>query len=182
MRKANIRQAAHGQADEGDEAESAHHQEGEDVHIEVPHKEFRSKAGESEEDGGGDGGAQHFGDIGAAAHAAYGIEVGFEDFMTHPFGRFFRFLFNGFVVRKHFGFFTVHKGDGNHLFPLARFRDEDGGDGVCKNSHACRVFSLSFRFGEGFDEIISFPRRQFHVNSGGFLITDAHADDGYFFP
>ena len=51
MRKANIRQAAHGQADKGNEAQGAYHQEGEDVKIQVSLKELRPKAGEREENG-----------------------------------------------------------------------------------------------------------------------------------
>ena len=77
MRKANIRQAAHGQADKGNEAQGAYHQEGEDVKIQVSLKELRPKAGEREENGSRYAGAQHFRNIGTAADAAHRIEVGF---------------------------------------------------------------------------------------------------------
>lgn len=179
MGEPDIGEASHGQADEGDEAEGTQYQECKDVKVQVSFKELRLDAGECEKHSRRYAGAQHFGDIGPAAHAAYGVEVGFEDFMAHSFG-LFRRLFNGFVVGKHFGLFAVHEGDGDHLFSFVRLGHEDGGDGVGEDSQALGVLSFPLRFGNLLDEVLSFIRREFHVNGGGFLIPDAHADDGYF--
>lgn len=180
MGEPDIGEAAHGQADEGDETEGPQYQEGEDVKVQVPFKEFRLDAGECEKRCRRYAGTQHFGDIGPAAHAAYGVKVGFEDFMAHSFGLFRCRLFDSFVVGKHFGFLAVHEGDGDHLFSFVRLGNEDRGDGVGEDGQALGVFSFPFGFGNLPDEVLSFIRREFHVNGGGFLIPDAHADDGYF--
>ena len=52
--------------------------EGEDVKVQISLKELRLKTGKGKENGSRYAGAQHFRDIGTAADAAYGIEVGFE--------------------------------------------------------------------------------------------------------
>lgn len=180
MGESDIGEAAHGQADEGDETEGPQYQECKDVKVQVSFKELWFQAGEGKKRCRRYAGAQHFGDIRPAAHAAYGVEVGFEDFMAHSFGLFRRRLFNGFVVGKHFSFLAVHEGDGDHLFSFVRLGHEDGGDGVGEDGQALGVLSFPLRFGNLPDEVLSFIRREFHINGGGFLIPDAHANDGYF--
>ena len=144
MRKANVRQAAHGQADKGNEAQCAHHQEGEDVKIQISLKELRLEAGKGKENGSRYAGAQHFRNIGTAADAAHRIEVGFEDFVPQPFSLFRLFFFNGFIIGKDLRFFTVHKGNGYHLFPLFRFGYENGGHRIGEDGHSLCFFSFTF--------------------------------------
>ena len=99
--------------------------------------------------------------------------------MPQPFSLFRLFFFNGFIVGKNLRFFTVHKGNGYHLFPLFRFGYENGGHRIGEDGHGLGVFPLSFRCRQFFNQILPFVQRKLHVNSCGFLIPDAHTDDGY---